>query len=140
MYTLHCTKRLLDRIKLTALVSDNAPGAVLGNRHITAMFWKAQLTSICNEEAILPVLMPLASSTSLAQKFLVHLAKVLNVLDVDDGFIAAQVAEMDEMKYAKTDNCSEMGIMNQFSCLAKGYRRYLETSDLLEPLMKLADT
>ena len=98
MYAQHCTKRLLDRIKLTALVSDNAPGAVLGNRQVTAMFWTAQLASICNEEAMLPVLIPLASSTSLAQKFLVQLAKVLNVLDVDDGFIASQVAEMQHAK------------------------------------------
>jgi hypothetical protein len=67
-----------------------------------------------------------------------HLAAVLYALDVDASFVAAQVAAMGEVQYAKTSNRSVLGIMNQFSYLAEGYREYLETSDLLELSLKLA--
>ena len=54
---------------------------------------------------------------------------MLNALNVEASFIAAQVAAMSEVLYAKTSNRSVLGIMNQFSDLTKGYREYLETSD-----------
>ena len=82
--------------------------------------------------------MPLAPSSSLAERFPAHLVAMLNALDVDASFTAAQVAAMGEGQYAKTSNRSVLGIMNQFSYLAEGYREYLETADLLELSLKLA--
>ena len=46
---------------------------------------------------------------------------------------------MTEVAFAKTANRSVLGIMNEFSFLAEGYRDYLETSDLLALSMRLAD-
>ena len=96
------------------------------------------LALFVHEETLLPVLMPLAPASSLAERFPAHCAAVLNALNVDASFIAAQVAAMREVEYAKTGNRSVLGIMNQFSYLAEGYREYLETSDLLELSLKLA--
>ena len=137
-YCVHGTKKLLDRIR--PLVSDPTPvsAGILSNWYATALFWKPQLALFVHEETLLPVLMPLAPSSSLAERFPAHLAAVLNALDVEASFIAAQVAAMGEVQYAKTSNRSVLGIMNQFSYLAEGYREYLETSDLLELSLKLA--
>ncbi|TAG47995.1 MAG: hypothetical protein EAZ30_08065 [Betaproteobacteria bacterium] len=104
------------------------------------MFWKPQLALFVHEETLLPVLMPLAPASSLAQRFPTYLAAVLKALDVDSGFIMAQVAAMGQVQYTKTSNRSVLGIMNQFSYLAEGYRDYLETGDLLELSLKLANT
>jgi hypothetical protein len=137
---LHCTQKLLDRIKASELASSHAPQAILGNWYATALFWKPQLALFVHEETLLPVLMPLAPASSLAQRFPTYLAAVLKALDVDSGFIMAQVAAMGQVQYTKTSNRSVLGIMNQFSYLAEGYRDYLETGDLLELSLKLANT
>ena len=47
---------------------------------------------------------------------------------------------MADVRFAKTANRSVLGMVNQFSFLAEGYRDYLETDDLLTLAMKLADT
>jgi hypothetical protein len=132
------TKMLLERIKPCALVSSGVSGTFLGNWYATALFWKPQLALLVHEETLLPVLMPLAPASSLAERFPAHLADVLNALNVNASFVAAQVAAMSEVQYSKTSNRSVLGIMNQFGYLAEGYREYLETSDLLELSLKLA--
>ena len=47
---------------------------------------------------------------------------------------------MGDVAFAKTANRSIVGTMNEFSFLAEGYREYLETSDLVTLLMRLANT
>lgn len=134
------TKKLLDRIKPSAILSGDAPSSVLGNWYATALFWKPQLALFVHEETLLPVLMPLAPISTLAERFPAHLAAVLDALEVDSKFIAAQVTVMGAVQYAKTNNRSVLGIMNQFSYLAESYRDYLETENLLELSLKLANT
>lgn len=55
-------------------------------------------------------------------------------------FINHELAQMNEVQYAKTSNRSVVGIMSQFSYLAEGYREYLETKDLLALSMRLSET
>lgn len=138
MFIVHGTKKLLERVKPTNAPILGTSSKVLGSWYATVLFWKPQLALFVHEETLLPVLMPLAPASSLAERFPAHLAEVLMALDVDAGFVAAQVAAMGEVQYAKTSNRSVLGIMNQFSYLAEGYREYLETSDLLELSLKLA--
>lgn len=47
-----------------------------------------------------------------------HLATTVSALDVDASMVAARVAAMSEMQYAKASSCSAMRTMNQFSKLA----------------------
>jgi hypothetical protein len=140
LFVLHATKKLLDRIR--PLVTDPSPmsDGDMSNWYATALFWKPQLALFVHEETLLPVLMPLAPASSLSERFPAYLATVLKALDVDAGFVAAQVATLREVQYAKTSNRSVLGIMNQFSFLAEGYREYSETDDLLELSLKLANT
>jgi hypothetical protein len=132
------TKKLLDRVKPSSLEKSDPCDAVLGNWHATALFWKPQLALFVHEETLLPVLMPLAPVGTLAERFPTYLATVLHALDIDAGFSKSEVAAMSEVQYAKTSNRSVLGIMNQFSYLAEGYRDYLETSNRLELSLKLA--
>lgn len=138
MFVLRATKKLLDRIKPTVTDPSPVSDGFMRNWYATALFWKPQLALLVHEETLLPVLLPLAPATSLAERFPAHLAAVLNALDVDASFIGAQMAAMGEAQYAKTSNRSVLGIMNQFSYLAEGYREYLVTTDLLELSLKLA--
>ena len=67
-------------------------------------------------------------------------AAVLRRHDASRAFIEREVAAMADVALAKTANRSVIGIMNEFSFLAEGYREYLETSDLVTLTMRLADT
>jgi hypothetical protein len=140
MYSLHCTKKLLDRIKPSIATSPPLPTTVLGNWYATALFWKPQLALLVNEGTLLPVLMPLAPSSTLTARFPGELAVVLGRHGISRAAIAREMAAMPEVAFAKTANRSVLGIMNEFSFLAEGYREYLETSDLLTLSMRLADT
>jgi hypothetical protein len=80
MFNLHCTKKLLDRIKPDVRVAVDGT-TTLGDWYATALFWKPQLALLVNERTLLPVVMPLAPATTLAQSFPVALAQVLRPLD-----------------------------------------------------------
>lgn len=140
MYSRHCTKKLLDRIKPPIATSPPPPTTVLGNWYATALFWRPQLALLVNERSLLPVLMPLATSSTLSARFPGELAVVLGRHGISRAAIDREMAGMTEVAFAKTANRSVLGIMNEFSFLAEGYREYLETSDLLALSMRLADT
>ena len=140
MYSLHCTKKLLDRIKPTIASSLLPPTTVLGNWYATALFWKPQLALFVNERTLLPVLMPLAPASTLATRFPVELAAALSVHGASQTIIESEVAAMVDVAMTKTANRSIVGTMNEFSFLAEGYREDLETSDLVTLSMRLANT
>ncbi len=56
MYSLHCTKKLLDRIKPSIATSPPPTTTALGNWYAMALFWKPQLALFVNERTLLPVL------------------------------------------------------------------------------------
>lgn len=140
MLTVFGTKKLLDRIKPSTLAPDGTSSTTLGNWYATALFWKPQVALLVNEKTLLPVLMPLAPATDLATRFPNHLADVLAAHGMPLSFIEHELSQMNEVQYAKTSNRSVVGIMNQFSYLAEGYREYLETNDLLALSIRLSET
>jgi hypothetical protein len=140
MYKLHCTKKLLDRIKPSTTSPDYTPSTVLGNWYATVLFWKPQFALFVNEKTLLPVLIPLAPATNIATLFPDELANVLTAHGVPKDFIEHERSQMSEAYYAKTANRSVVGIMNEFSYLAEVFRDYHETGGLLTLSLKLSET
>lgn len=138
--TIHATKKLLDRVRQPVAATPVSPTTALGNWYATALFWKPQLALLVSERTLLPILMHLAPAATLAARFPTHLAAVLAALDAGKDFIAAELAQMNDMRYAKTANRSLLGVMNQFAFLAQVYRDYDETDELLALSLRLADT
>lgn len=139
MFNLHCTKKLLDRMK-PAVEGAGQSTTVLGDWYATAWFWKPQLALLVNERTLLPVVMPLAPAASLAGRFPEALAHVLLALDVGQDFVKAELEKMGEVTCCKTVNRSVVGIMNQFTYLAEGYREHFGLVDPLALSLKLAGT
>ena len=77
MYTLHCTKKLLDRVKVPLVASSSQLTTGLGNWYAAVLFWKPQLALLVNERTLLPVSKPLAPSATLVSRFPHELAAVL---------------------------------------------------------------
>lgn len=140
MFSLHCTKKLLDRVKAEISTVPLISTTALGSWYATVLLWKPQVALLVNENTLLPVLMPLAPCRDLAERFPEQLANVLAAHGVPQQFIDHELAQMNEVQYAKTSNRSVVGIMNQFSYLAEGYREYLETKDLRALSLRLSET
>ncbi len=140
MFSIYATKKLLDRVKPAELCTVEHPTTVLGNWYATALFWKPHTALLVNEKTLLPVLLPLAPAATMAERFPRQLGLVLAACGFHPDFIAAERAQMTDVRFAKTANRSVLGMVNEFSFLADGYRDCLETQDLLTLSMKLADT
>jgi len=139
MFNLHCTKKLLDRIK-PELEAPRAGTTRLGNWYATALFWKPQMALVVNERTLLPVLLPLAPAATLAQRFPVALREVLRALDMPAEFIESEISAMGEVVYTKTANRSVLGVMNEFVYLAEGYRDQDGSVDPVGLSLRLAGT
>lgn len=139
-FTIHCTKKLLNRVKLPISAAPSAPTTYLGNWYATALFWKPQVALLINEWTLLPVLMPLAPAAELAQRFPEHLASVLFAHGAPHALIEHELTAMLDFQYAKTANRSLMGMLNQFTHLAESYHDYDQTTDLRWLSMKLSET
>ena len=144
MFHLHCTKKLLDRIKPDIAVPGQSDTA-LGNWYATALFWKPQLALLVSERTLLPVLMPLAPAATLGRRFTAQLAQVLKEHGAPSGFIAQEVWRMDKVEYAKTANRSIVSVLNEFVKQAEfwlaayAYEKG-DDDDLLAISAKLAET
>lgn len=144
MFHLHCTKKLLDRIK-PELSPPGESDTSLGNWYATALFWKPHVSLLVSERTLLPVLTPLAPAATLARRFPTQLAQVLKEHRVPADFIAQEIWRMREVRYAKTVNRSVLGILNEFVrqaefWLAAFAYKQGDDDDLLAISAKLAET
>ena len=137
MFTLHCTKKLLELVRPEIEAPCNATTR-LGNWYATALFWKPQMALLVNERTLLPVLMPMAPAATLAKRFPASLKEVLQGLDLPAEFIQAEVEGMNDVIYAKTANRSVVGMMNEFAFLAEAFRYRGVPVDTLALSLKLA--
>jgi hypothetical protein len=131
MFSLHATKKLLDRVKAPVMPPVSEPTTALGNWYGTVLFWKPQVALLVNEQTLYPVMMPLAPATTLMARFPEALQQSLEAGGVPAGFIEAEIAGMVDGRYAKTANRSVIGIMNEFSFLATGYCHLLSEAGSL---------
>jgi hypothetical protein len=144
MFHVHCTKKLLDRIK-PEIAEPGQSDTALGNWYATVLFWKPQVALLVSERTLLPVLMPLSPAASLVRRFPAQLALVLKEHGVPSEFIAQEVWRMDTVQYAKTANRSVVGILNEFVKQAEfwlaayAYEKG-DDDDLLAISAKLAET
>ena len=141
MFTIHATKKLLDRVKQPVRPPVTEPTPALGNWYATAIFWKPQQVALLiNERTLLPLFMPLAPASSLLSRFPDHLTDLLEAIGVPREVVEAEIALMGEGSYSKTASRSRLGSMNDFVRLAGYYRADGQAQDLLALSARLAQT
>jgi hypothetical protein len=139
-FTIHATKKLLDRVK--APVEDPIePTTALGNWYATALFWKPQVALFVNERTLLPVFVPLAPAATLASRFPGELRRALDAHGVDPRFVDEEIRSMGTGRYAKTASRSVLGVMNEFAYLGDAHRQARGADDDLVALsVRIAET
>lgn len=131
MYTIHGTKKLLDRVKQRVMPVVEQPTTALGNWYATAVFWRPQAASLVNETTLFSVLLPLAPAASLAERFPEALDSILKLLGVNAAFVASERWAMSEASFSKTANRSVLGVMNRLE-FELDYLRDRVGQDLLD--------
>jgi hypothetical protein len=139
MFTLHCTKKLLDRTKFI-VSNDTSHDTRLGNWYATALFWRPQLALFVNEQTLLPVFTPLAPATQLLERFALQLPIVLAAHGISRDAIDYERSAMRDVQHAKTTNRRVLGIMNLFSHHAEGHATRGGVYDLTELSCRLSVT
>lgn len=140
VFSLHATKKLLDRVKQPVMPPVSEPTTVLGNWYGTVRFWKPQVALLVNERTLFPVLMSLAPAATLMERFPDAFQQTLEARGVVADFIESEIAAMVEGQYAKTASRSVLGIMNEFGYLADGYRDHRGITDLVALALILSET
>lgn len=140
MYTIHGTKKLLDRVKAPIVEPVPDPSTQLGNWYATALFWKPQVALFVNEATLLPVFVPLAPAADLADRFPLQLGQVLEGLGVGIDFVLQEVGATTGATWAKTANRSVVGSMTDFCFLADHWRNDVSSGGLVELSVDMADT
>ena len=138
VYTIHSTKKLLDRVKQPVMPAVGDLTTALGNWYATAIFWRLQVAFLVNEATLFPVLLTLAPATSIAARFPEALESVLKVLGVNTAFIASERRAMSEASSSKTTNRSVLGVMNRLE-LELDYLRDRVGETLLELSLYMSD-
>jgi hypothetical protein len=140
MLIVRATKKLLDRVGLPNLEEGEVATTLLGQWYATAVFWKPQVALFVSEPTLLPVLLPLAPTTTLLARFPQQATTVLAAHGTPDTIIGAELQEMHEHRLAKTASRSVIGIMNEFTYLAGAYRDDTPAPDLTDLAIRLAAT
>lgn len=140
VFSVHATKKLLDRAKGPVNPPVSEPMTALGNWYGTVLFWRPQVALLVNEATLFPVLMPLAPAATLMARFSDALRRTLEARGVVAEFIESEVAAMADGQWAKTANRSVVGIMNEFSYLAGVYRDQRGLTDLVTLALILSET
>ena len=141
IFTVHATKKLLDRVKQPVRPPVADPAPALGNWYANAIFWKPQQVALLmNERTLLPVFVPLAPASSLMRRFPEQLAHVLLALGVPRDLVEEEIALMDGGSYSKTASRSRLGSLNDFVRLAGYYRADGQANDLLALSAHMAQT
>ena len=125
MFTLHCTAKLRDRLKRPLATTKPPPTTILGDWYGTVLFWKPQLALLVNERTLMPILLPLAPASTLAERLGPAVAALLHRYAMALPLIERELAAMAEIAIAKTSNRRVVGTMNEFAFEASAFREQM---------------
>lgn len=140
MLVLHATQKLRERVKTIPAHDSETSTTALGDWYGTAVLWRPQVCLFVNEATLLPLLTPLAPAAKLVERFADGLSEVLVAHGAPRALIEAEMAEIAQVRLAKTSNRSVVGIMNEFIFLAEAHIDRGTEPDLFGLSMRLAGT
>jgi len=139
VFTVHGTKKLLDRVKPALADPLAEPDTVLGNWYGTALMWRPQATLFVNELTRLPVFVPLAPAKEIGDRIGPQVGRVLEAIGIDIDAAIREAGAMEQVTWAKTANRSVIGSMNEFAYLAEAHLAN-NRIDLFDLSVSLAST
>jgi len=139
VFSLHGTRKLLDRAKAEVMAPVLKPTTALGNWYGTVLFWRPQAVLLANEKTLFPVLLPLAPAVTLMARIPDAVRRTLSAHNAATEFIESEVSAMVDGRWAKTANRSVLGVMNEFSHLGGQIRGHYGPTDFVALALALSE-
>lgn len=117
-FTVRGTKKFLDRVG-RPVADPPASSTVLGDWYANVLYWRPQVALFVNSSTFVPVLMPLAPSAGVVDRFPLAMAEALAALGIDPRFVDVETTEMTSAVLAKTASRQVLGVMNEFAFMAE---------------------
>lgn len=142
MYTLRCTRKLLDRGLALSSGPEQASTTVLGDWYACLLPLRPQQLVLCvSERSLLSLVLPTREARSLPQRLALALPELLAAIEVPSACIEAELRAMQTAsRVGTTASRSVLGSMNQLSYLLEGYAKQYAGRTLLEHSLRLSGT
>ncbi len=115
VFAIRCTKKLLVRGKLPVTSAPSAATTVLGDWYANILFTRPQHLVLCiSEKTLLPVVVTAKDLKALPQRLTAAVQDVLTRIGVPQNLVHAEVQEMSQSTFAKTENRKVLGSLNEF--------------------------
>ena len=116
VFTVRCTKKLLDRMRVDPEPDSPAHTTVLGDWYANLVrVGKQQLILCVSEMTLLPVVLPALEAKLLPRRLPEALFDVLKRMGIPWGAIDREMKEMHESTIGRTANRSVLGIVKEFA-------------------------
>lgn len=133
------TRKLLSRLSAPPATEEDTSTTLLGDWYANVLTWRPrQVALFVSETTLLPVLMPLAPSATLLDRFPNHLEAVLRRHGVEESLIALECSGSLDHRVSTTRSRSVVGSMKDFGFLADVHRDQQQDPDLLAISVGLA--
>ncbi|MBI5506127.1 MAG: hypothetical protein HY899_15130 [Deltaproteobacteria bacterium] len=138
MFTLRATARLLERLKIAPERQPPVSTTRLGDWYANLLCAAPSQLILCvSERTLLPVILPAEDAASLSLRLALALGEVLREIGVCGEMTAAELAQMNQARVAKTANRRVLGSMNDFAYLLDVYKQGRRS--LLDVSLQLAE-
>jgi hypothetical protein len=136
MVVLRCTQKLLARLKRPAVVPQGVSSTRLGDWYGNELrLGRQQLLLFVSGRTRLAVIVPARDARRLSTVLADAVSDRLAAIGVSAGHIDQERRQMSEVVFARTDNRSVLGTMNDYAFMAKAIHARGGAPETLEALM-----
>ena len=115
MFSIRCTKKLLVRGNLPLTLAPSLTTSVLGDWYANILITRPQHLVLCiSEKTLLPVVVTAKDLKALPSRLTEAVEDMLTRIGVPQNLIHAEVREMSQSQFAKTENRKVLGSLNDF--------------------------
>jgi hypothetical protein len=131
MLVVRATKKFLDRVASPEANKSSSTG-FLGDWYANVLFWRPQVALFVNVSTLLPVIVPLAPSKSVVERFPAQFASVARRFGVAGAALEKELDQMQVWVLHRTASRSVLGTTNHLSDIADRYRWAHDEIDLTD--------
>lgn len=141
MFTVRCTQKLLDRLRVTPAPEPYPSDTILGDWYANLIrVGRTQLVLAVSERTLLPVVLEAKDSGTLIRRLADALGPLLIEIGVLDEAVAAERASMTEWVVGKTASRRVLGSLNDLAFQLKVGLEHRPHRTLMEHSLWLAKT
>jgi hypothetical protein len=115
MYSIRCTRKLLDRGAPIRLPPESASTTVLGDWYANIVFERPEQLIVCiSERTLLPVIVLAKDFKRLPDRIAAAVETMLKAIRLPDQDIVEEISDMQQNHFAKTTDRRVLGSLNDF--------------------------